>query len=58
MKKNSADLLFVTAGENIAWLLNIRGKDSAYAPIPNCYALIEKIKRLSFFVILERYPSR
>ena len=54
MKKHSADLLFVTAGENVAWLLNIRGKDSAYAPIPNCYALIEKNKKIKLFCDLRK----
>ena len=28
LKKNKIDLLFVSAAENIAWLLNIRGRDS------------------------------
>ena len=54
MKKHSADLLFVTAGENIAWLLNIRGKDSAFAPIPNCYALVEKNKKIKIFCDLRK----
>ena len=30
LKKNGADYLWITASENNAWLLNIRGKDSKY----------------------------
>ena len=33
--KNKADYLLVTAPENVAWILNIRGYDSAFSPIPN-----------------------
>ena len=36
------DYLFVTAPENVAWLLNIRGYDSPTSPIPNCHLLISK----------------
>jgi len=38
--KNKADYLFVTAPENIAWILNIRGSDSSFSPIPNARLLI------------------
>jgi len=33
--KNKVDYLLVTAPENVAWILNIRGYDSAFSPIPN-----------------------
>ena len=29
--------MLVTSSENIAWLLNIRGHDSDFSPLPNCY---------------------
>ena len=52
LKKKRSDFLFVTASENNAWLLNIRGRDTKYAPIPHSYVLIEKkIEILDFFVI-------
>jgi len=38
--KYKADYLLVTAPENVAWILNIRGCDSAFSPIPNCRLLI------------------
>ena len=38
--KNKADYLLVTAPENVAWILNIRGYDSAFSPIPNARLLM------------------
>ncbi len=38
------DIMFITSSENIAWLLNIRGNDSDFAPIPNCFLIISKMK--------------
>jgi len=38
--KNKVDYLLVTAPENIAWILNIRGNDSEFSPIPNARLLI------------------
>ena len=48
--KNGADIQFITASENNAWLLNIRGKDSKYTPIPHSYILIDRKKNINFFV--------
>ena len=42
LSKNSADYLLVTAPENVAWILNIRGYDSSYSPIPNARLLVSK----------------
>ncbi len=40
--KNKADFLFVTAPENVAWILNIRGYDNPNSPMPNCRLIIDK----------------
>ena len=40
LKKNKTDYLFVSAPENVAWILNIRGSDSPHSPIPNCRLII------------------
>ena len=40
MKKNKSDYLFISAPENVAWLLNIRGFDNPNSPMPNCRLLI------------------
>ncbi len=54
LKKNNADFQLITASENCAWLLNIRGKDSRYSPIPNCYILIDKFENIKFFCNLKK----
>ena len=40
LKKKKSNYLFISAPENVAWLLNIRGYDNPYSPIPNCRLLI------------------
>ena len=52
LKKNKSDYLFITAPENIAWLLNIRGYDNPTSPIPNCYLVISK-KRNIYLIFTE-----
>jgi Xaa-Pro aminopeptidase len=49
LNKNKSDYLFITAPENIAWLLNIRGHDNPNSPIPNCQLIINNKK--SFYLI-------
>ncbi|MDB0046392.1 aminopeptidase P family protein [Candidatus Pelagibacter sp.] len=52
LKLNKADYLFVSAPENVAWLLNIRGYDSPNSPIPNARLIIDKNKKL--FLITQK----
>jgi len=47
--KNKADYLLVTAPENVAWILNIRGCDSAFSPIPNARLLISSSGDIDLF---------
>ena len=49
LKKNNSDSIFVSAPENVAWLLNIRGKDNPNSPIPNSRLIIDKEKNIFFF---------
>ena len=51
LKKNKADNLFVTAPENVAWILNIRGGDGPNSPVPNSRLIINKLKKI--FLIAE-----
>ena len=46
IKSNRADYLYVSAPENVAWLLNIRGHDNPTSPIPNSRLIIDKDKKL------------
>ena len=49
LNRKKSDFLFITASENNAWLLNIRGRDTKYTPIPYSYILIDKNKNIKFF---------
>tara|TARA_B110000211_G_scaffold216822_1_gene260159 strand:+ start:1696 stop:3414 length:1719 start_codon:yes stop_codon:yes gene_type:complete len=57
LKKNDADFQFITASENNSWLLNIRGNDTIYTPLPYSYILIDKKKNISFFCDLKKISS-
>jgi Xaa-Pro aminopeptidase len=46
LNKNKSDYLFVSAPENVAWIMNIRGKDSPNSPIPNSRLIISKKKKI------------
>ena len=46
IKKNRCDYLFVSAPENVAWILNIRGRDIPNSPIPNSRLIISKTKKI------------
>ena len=46
IKKNKSDFLFVSAPENVAWILNIRGGDGPNSPIPNSRLIISKSKEI------------
>ena len=52
LKSNKADYLFISAPENVAWLLNIRGYDNPNSPIPNTRVIIGKDKK--FFLITKK----
>jgi len=54
LKKKKSDYLFITASENNAWLLNIRGHDTKYSPIPYSYVLIDKNNSIKFFCDLKK----
>jgi Xaa-Pro aminopeptidase len=57
LKKKKSDYIFITASENNAWLLNIRGRDAKYTPIPHSHALIDKNKNIKFFCDLKKISS-
>ena len=57
MKKKRADYQLITASENNAWLLNIRGGDSKYAPIPYSHILIDAEKNIKFFCNLKKIST-
>ncbi len=50
LKYYKSDYMFISAPENVAWLLNIRGYDSPYSPIPNCRVIVANDKKI-FLVV-------
>ena len=46
LRKNKSDYLFISAPENVAWILNIRGGDGPNSPVPNCRLIISKSKKI------------
>ena len=50
MNKNKINYLYVSASENVNWLLNIRGKDLPNSPLLNCRIIVPKIGKLFLFI--------
>jgi len=46
LENNKSDYLFVSAPENVAWILNIRGGDGPNSPVPNSRLIISKSKKI------------
>ena len=46
LQKKKSDYIFISAPENVAWILNIRGGDSPNSPIPNSRLIISKSKKI------------
>jgi len=54
IKLNKVNYLFTSASENIAWLLNIRGQDDNYSPLPNSHAVIDEYGKIFLFCNLKK----
>ncbi len=48
--KNKLNYMFVSAPENVAWLLNIRGHDNPNSPIPNCHLFFDYKKKFNLII--------
>tara|TARA_B100000963_G_C22638309_1_gene678861 strand:- start:4478 stop:6193 length:1716 start_codon:yes stop_codon:yes gene_type:complete len=53
LKQNSADVQFITASENVAWLLNLRGKDCNFSPLPHSHLILDQ-KNIFLFCDLRK----
>jgi Xaa-Pro aminopeptidase len=51
---NKVDYSFTTASENVAWLLNIRGQDTSYSPLPNSHIIVDKNGKVLLFCDLKK----
>jgi len=47
-------IIFTTASENVAWLLNTRGQDTDYSPLPNSHAVIDENGKIFLFCNLKK----
>ena len=57
LRKKGANYQFITSSENNAWLLNIRGHDTKYTPIPYCHILIDQNSNLKLFCDLKKISN-
>ena len=56
LKKKNLDFILISAPENVAWILNIRGEDSPYSPLPNCSLIVDKKKNI--FLISKKIKAK
>ena len=56
LRKERLDNILISAPENVAWLLNIRGYDSPSSPIPNCHLVISKKREI--YLIVNKKKSK
>ena len=57
LKKEKINYLYISASENVNWLLNIRGKDLPNSPIANCKLIITDDNKLYFFSNLRKLSN-
>ena len=58
LKKNKIDFQFISASENVAWLLNLRGFDSEFTPIPNSYLILSNKNKIYIFCDLSKINKK
>jgi Xaa-Pro aminopeptidase len=58
LKKDNIDLHFITSSQNIAWLINLRGGDSEYSPIPNGYLVLNNKSKAILFCDLTKIDKK
>ena len=56
LSHNKCDYLFISAPENVAWILNIRGWDNPNSPISNCRCVISKNGKV--FLLVEKIKAK
>ena len=54
LKKNKSDYIFISAPENVAGILNIRGGDGPNSPVPNCRIIISRKKKIILISKIEK----
>ena len=57
MKKNKINYIYISASENVNWLLNIRGKDLPNSPLVNCKLIITNYGKSFLLIDLNKVPK-
>jgi Xaa-Pro aminopeptidase len=52
-----SEAMLVSEPDALCWLLNIRGADIPYNPLPLCYGLVRKDETVTLFIAPERVPE-
>lgn len=50
LREKHSDSVFLSSPESIAWLLNIRGNDVDYTPLPLSFALLHRDRSVDLFI--------
>lgn len=54
IRSNKVEYSLITASENVAWLLNIRGSDTNYSPLPHSHVLFASNGKIKLFCNLKQ----
>ena len=54
LKKKKCDHILISSPENVAWILNIRGNDGPFSPIPNSRLILSKTKKIYLVSQIEK----
>ena len=57
LKKVKIDYLYMSASENVCWLLNIRGYDLPNSPLANCKIIISDKKEIYLFTDIKKISN-
>ena len=57
MNKNKINYLFISASENVNWLLNIRGKDLPNSPLINCKLIVPEKGKIYLLINLKKISN-
>ena len=49
LKRKKLNNIYISSGENVCWLLNIRGSDLPNSPVANCKLILTQSKKIYFF---------
>lgn len=56
LAENKIDAVVLTLPDSIAWLLNIRGGDVPYTPLPLCFAILRADRTVTLFIEEAKLP--